>query len=161
MLSYDATRPSLGDHLATVTIVVGIDGSDSSLRALAHAVGIARRTNGRLIAVYARNPLQTSALALGFASGGCEVVLEAATDADDSALAQLQSLIAVTERDTGVCLELACVLGDPARAITQLATEAMADLVIVGKSERKALRWFGSVSRRLSRNAHWPVTVVP
>jgi nucleotide-binding universal stress UspA family protein len=37
-------------------VVVGVDGSDTSLRAAAYAVGVCRRQGSRLVVVYAREP---------------------------------------------------------------------------------------------------------
>ena len=54
------------------TIVVGVDGSTSSMRAAAYAVGMARRQQCRLVAVFVRT-LPSSLLPLA-APGGCAAV---------------------------------------------------------------------------------------
>jgi nucleotide-binding universal stress UspA family protein len=132
------------------TIVVGIDGSTPSLRAAAYAVGLARREQCRLIAVYVRT-LPASALAL-VDSGGHAAA--ATVDAHDAVERQLRAAL-------GGHASLVVRTGEPFTELLEAAEELHADAVIVGRSANALHRIAGSVAVRLVRSARWPVTVVP
>ena len=51
-------------------IVVGVDGTPTSLRALAYAAGMARRQRAQLIAVYVRSPMRTPVALSGWVDAG-------------------------------------------------------------------------------------------
>jgi nucleotide-binding universal stress UspA family protein len=61
------------DH-ADVTIVVGLDGSLSSKRAFAFALGTAQRSGGRVVAAYVAR-LTSPAVSIGMAIGAANGVL--------------------------------------------------------------------------------------
>jgi nucleotide-binding universal stress UspA family protein len=137
-------------------MLVGVDGSESSLRARAYAVGLARRSNAYLILLYAR---QTGALT-SFATGvGTAAILEA----EDEIAAELRRDMAMLREDhqPHVDAEFLETTGSPFHALVQLATSRRADAIIVGASKRAGHRFVGSLAVHLVRNATCPVTVVP
>ncbi len=134
-------------------ILVGVDGSRTSLRAAAYAGGLARRQGSRLLAVYvSRIPASASA-----APGGAAVMSETFEQIAD----ELEHLMLSRADETGVAAEFRSVRGDPLAELTKVAAQMHADLVVVGASEHLGHRIVGSLASRLVRAGKWPVTVVP
>lgn len=134
-------------------ILVGVDGSRTSLRAAAYAGGLARRQGSRLLAVYVgRAPVSASA-----APGGTAVMSETFEQIAD----ELKQLMLSRTDETGVTAEFRSVCGDPLAELTKIAERTHADLVVVGASEHLGHRIVGSLASRLVRAGKWPVTVVP
>ncbi len=139
------------------SILVGIDGSTSSLRAAAYAVGMARRQGCRLIAVYVRaNP---PAL-LPLADTGGRAALTS-VEAQDEVEKELRSTFDQYLPQLGVQAELVVRSGEPFTELTAAAQESHADAVIVGRSAGMLHRIAGSLATKLVRCGKWPVTVVP
>jgi nucleotide-binding universal stress UspA family protein len=133
-------------------IMVGIDGSDTSLRAGAFAAGLARRERSRLVCVFVR-PTAANVAAAG---AGLSLVIP-----DDDVTDDLRRLITEGAVYHGVPAELLVIQGDPFTEITRVAKELRADLVVVGASTHAGHRLVGSLAVRLVRAGRWPVTVVP
>jgi nucleotide-binding universal stress UspA family protein len=127
-------------------IVVGVDGSETSLRAAAYAMGSARRRGTRLVVVYARVP-----------AGGLAGFMDSTGASRALVLRQARTEAA----DEGVEIELLVRQGDPYQVLSEVADELRADCVVVGSSESLGHRVAGSIAVRLVRGARWPVTVVP
>jgi nucleotide-binding universal stress UspA family protein len=134
-------------------IVVGVDGSPTSLRAGAYAAGLARRQNARMVAVYVISTPAIAGLAPS-ASGAIEESL-------DEAAREMREQVRAGAGDVGVPVEYHAVRGDPYTELTRLADELRADAVIVGASTQAGHRLIGSLAVRLVRAGRWPVTVVP
>jgi nucleotide-binding universal stress UspA family protein len=134
-------------------ILVGVDGSRTSLRAAAYAAGLARRQHSRLLAVYVTRP----SASIGIAPGAAPALAEAAAQAASDLERQLRE---GAER-IGQDLEFRSVYGDPWTELNRAAIEAKADAVVVGASEHAGHRIVGSLAMRLVRAGKWPVTVVP
>ncbi|MFI8490864.1 universal stress protein [Streptomyces rubrogriseus] len=135
-------------------IVVGVDGSDSSLRAAAYAGGLARR-QGALLAVVYVQPVLAGGAALGAS------VAETTDEIAEELVAQIRE---ATERVKGIFdirWEFHTFRGDPYSGLRQTADELKADAVVVGASEQAGHRFVGSVAVRLVKAGRWPVTVVP
>ncbi|MFF4469793.1 universal stress protein [Streptomyces sp. NPDC001599] len=135
-------------------IVVGVDGSDSSLRAAAYAGGMARR-QGALLAVVYVQPVLAGGAALGAS------VAETTDEIAEELMAQIRE---ATERVKGIFdvrWEFHTFRGDPYSGLKQTADELKADAVVVGASEQAGHRFVGSVAVRLVKAGRWPVTVVP
>lgn len=139
------------------TVVVGVDDSDSSWRATAYAVGLARRQDALLVMVHVL-PVHTASMLAG---------LSWMLAADDVAVAeQLRNRVAVG---------LAGTIGLPAprwefqilraadvvTGLAETADELRADTVVIGASRGLRHRVFGSPGVRLVRTGRWPVIVVP
>ena len=134
-------------------IVVGVDGSRTSLRAAAYAAGLARRQHSRLLAVYVgRVPASAGAV-----PGGAAVMSQTVEQVAD----ELEQLMLSRIAETGIAAEFRSVRGDPLAELTRIAEQVHADAVVVGASEHLGHRIVGSLAARLVRTGKWPVIVVP
>lgn len=134
-------------------IVVGVDGSEGSDRALAAATDVAKRDGAAIVL--------------------CHVVERIAAKGDMAPLhadepevkARIESQ-AEELRGEGIDAEArfeAIVLGGPARSIADVAEETGADLIVVGTRGHSALAGvvLGSVTQKLLHLADCPVLCVP
>ncbi|MFE3329273.1 universal stress protein [Streptomyces sp. NPDC059176] len=135
-------------------VVVGVDGSDSSLRAAAYASGLARRQNALLAVVYVQ-PVMAAGAALGVP------VADTTSEIAQDLVTQIR---AAAERVRGIWdvrWEFHTFRGDPYGGLVDAADRLRADAVVVGASESAGHRIVGSVAVRLVKAGRWPVTVVP
>jgi nucleotide-binding universal stress UspA family protein len=133
------------------TIVVGVDGSRASWRALAMATGIARRESGAVHACYVVHIPAAAEL------GVFAVPVPPAVDGDGSELrAEVEQELA----GAGATGTFSCRRGDIARELEALAEERRADLIVVGRSRHPSLH-VGAAPRRLLAMGRRPVLVVP
>jgi nucleotide-binding universal stress UspA family protein len=140
-----------------VNILVGIDGSTSSMRAGAYAVGLARRQCGRLVAVYVRSrPSSLLPLVDGGGAGVATLV-----DAQEAVERELREAFTAYVPALDVDAQLLIRTGEPYTELAAVAQQIQADAVIVGRSAKMLHRVAGSVSGKLVRCGRWPVTVVP
>jgi nucleotide-binding universal stress UspA family protein len=134
-------------------LLVGVDGSDTSLRAGAYAAGMARRQQARLVILYVRPFTAGPGIEAGAVTSMQEAHDAVAAELRQNAAEQAPRLgidVVVVERD-----------GNPYTEIVRLAGEIQADAVIVGASTKAGHRFVGSLAVHLVRAARWPVTVVP
>ena len=134
-------------------LLVGVDGSDTSLRAGAYAAGMARRQQARLVILYVRPFSAVSGIGAGAVTSMQEAYDAVAAELRQTAEEQGPRLgidIVFVERD-----------GNPFTEIVRLADEIQADAVIVGASTKAGHRFVGSLAVHLVRASRWPVTVVP
>ncbi|MHC5906239.1 universal stress protein [Streptomyces sp. S6] len=150
-------QPSQGFERGTdgpKVIVVGVDGSESSLRAAAYAAGLARRQHALLAIVYVQ-PMLAGGAALG----------APVAETTDQIAEELMALVRTeTERTRGIFdvrWEFHTFRGDPYTGLVTAADDLKADAVVVGASEQAGHRIVGSVAVRLVKAGRWPVTVVP
>jgi nucleotide-binding universal stress UspA family protein len=134
-------------------ILVGVDGSRTSLRAAAYAAGLARRQHCPILAVFVA-PLSAG---VGSAPGAAAALNEAAVQT----AGEIEKLMRDRAAEIGVQAEFLAVIGDPFTELKRAATESRADAVVVGASEHAGHRLVGSLATRLVRAGRWPVTVVP
>ncbi|MEV3936798.1 universal stress protein [Glycomyces sp. NPDC049804] len=143
----------MSDRKAAVgTIVVGVDGSASSLRALQWSLAQAERTGSNVVAVLAwRAPS-------GYGTGS--LVPRGAQWAADAKAALESSAAPACEARPRVPVELRAVEGHPAAVLLHEAEHA--DLLVVGSRGRGAFAGalLGSVSLHCIRYANCPVVVV-
>lgn len=134
-------------------VLVAVDLSRTSLRAADYAAGLARRNGVGVVGVYVRHHsafmLSTPGLTIYAQAAETDVAEEAGEYLAGSAL-RLGTACAFTVLD-----------GSPAQAIRRLAKEMKVSALVVGASEHRVHRWFGSLAARLARNAPCPVIVVP
>lgn len=135
-------------------IVVGVDGSDSSMRAAAYATGLARRQDALLAVVYVQPPLTTGAV-LGVP------VAETSHEVAEDLVRQIREAAERLKGMARVRWEFHTFRGDPYGGLVRAADRLRADAVVVGASEQAGHRIIGSVAVRLVKAGRWPVTVVP
>jgi nucleotide-binding universal stress UspA family protein len=138
-------------------ILVGVDGSPTSLRAGAYAAGLARRQRTRLVIVHACGPPGGLLSTLDFTGSATGLVRQLQHDME----AQLIDAVAAWEHAGAVQALVVVRQGSPLRVLCEVADEVQAEAVVVGSSAGFGHRIFGSLAVRLVRARRWPVTVVP
>jgi nucleotide-binding universal stress UspA family protein len=153
-------RVADGDRGAP-TIVVGVDGTETSWSAFWWACGEARRLDGRLIAVYVTCPTEKS-LSRGAAIAGFDTAAYAAAmDRSNAEQAgALEAEISHRAAELGVEVGFRHVRGDAAAALKKIARGAGADVIAVGRSTKLCHRLAGSLGRRLARDRSAPIVVI-
>ncbi|MGW7098921.1 universal stress protein [Streptomyces sp. NPDC054838] len=134
-------------------VVVGFDGSTSSERALAYAIGMARRSGSGLIIVHVANRLPTTVWA------GCEPPVF--VDVPDHRTEVLGLELACADYLTEVPWILVERGGDICHELEEVGREYSADAIVVGSTHGIVGRIFGSVAGRLAKRAQRPVVVIP
>lgn len=151
----DRTRFERGTDGPRV-ILVGIDGSPSSMRAAAYAAGQARRQGSTLVLVYVQPvPMSTGGAIVAGA------MVEAGEETAEQLAAELREGAQTLSGEQSVRWEFVTRHGDPFHELVSAAKEQQADAVVVGGSQSRGHRIMGSIAVRLVRAGHWPVTVVP
>jgi nucleotide-binding universal stress UspA family protein len=135
-------------------ILVGVDGSDTAMRAAALAFGMARRQGGRLIVAFVACHSALSAL-------GPAVAAAVEHDALVRLHAELREQVRSGAVELGVPVTFVKAYGDPYTTLREAADRCQVDTVVVGASQKAGHRFAGSVATRLIRAGHWPVLVVP
>jgi nucleotide-binding universal stress UspA family protein len=134
-------------------LVVGFDGSPTSVRAGAYAAGLARRQGSRLVAVHVAS---TPVLAM-LAPGRAWPIEETLTEITE----ELRRQVREGASYTGLDVEFIAARGDPFVELSRIATELRADAVVVGASTSAGHRFVGSLAVKLVRAGRWPVITVP
>ena len=138
------------------SILVGVDGSTTSLRAAWYAAGLARRQRARVTAVYI-SPIASLATAT---PGGADLVA-AQHQAFSQAVEEMRRQAEEVSAELGISITFIAAEGDPFTELRRIADETRADAVVVGASAHAGHRLIGSLAVRLVRAGRWPVTVVP
>jgi nucleotide-binding universal stress UspA family protein len=134
-------------------LLVGVDGSETSLRAAAYAAGLARRQGAKLIVLYVKSASPASIAA--------PEATAAMNQNHDQIAAELLGQIEQNAPRLGIDVELVVREGSPYGALLRLAEERRVDAIVVGASTQAGHRLVGSLAAKLVRHAAWPVTVVP
>jgi nucleotide-binding universal stress UspA family protein len=134
-------------------ILVGIDGSETSMRAGAYAAGLARRQGSHLIALYVASPNPMAAQ--------LPATTAAMMQTQDEIARQLRTAVMEGAQLVGIDAEFVQRRGNPYRELIAVAAELRVDAVVVGASMKSGRRFVGSLAGRLVRDATWPITVVP
>jgi nucleotide-binding universal stress UspA family protein len=141
-------------------IVVGVDGSEGSARALRWAIGLAAEDGAEVIAVYALGPLED--LARG-ASGAVSAGLGLVGSWRNELRRQLEEEWCSPLRSAGVPFRIQVARASAASALMAVADREDADLIVVGAHGHGGFedRVLGGVSYKVSHRAHQPVVIVP
>ena len=136
-------------------ILVGVDGSRSSLRAGAYAAGLARRQGSLLVVAYIQpvGGMPVADAALAIADAGHEIA--------EDIHRQLREATEQLPDRLGIRWEFRTQAGDAYKGIVKIAEEVQAEAVVIGVSEKAGHHILGSVAVRLVKHGRWPVTVVP
>ena len=138
------------------SILVGVDGSTTSLRAASYAAGLARRQGARVTAVFV-SPLATLAAATPAGAG----LTVAQHEAFSQTVEEMRQRAEEAAGELGISITFIASEGDPFTELRRIADETRADAVVVGASAHAGHRFVGSLAVRLVRAGKWPVTVVP
>jgi nucleotide-binding universal stress UspA family protein len=136
------------------SILVGIDGSNTSVRAAWYAAGLARRQQAKVTAVYVVRPVPGLTVA---SSAALEVARQAEAQIAEDMGREVEEFF----RQFGVPITFIATWGDPFAELCRIAGEIRADAVVVGASAHAAHRLVGSLAVRLVKAHRWPVIVVP
>jgi nucleotide-binding universal stress UspA family protein len=158
------------------TLVVGTDGSDTSLRAVDHAAAFAAEINAKLIIAMAHLPNVDKggwgrpARPDRVIDGRAEVVLRDEGDYKMHGKAPIYAILregrerarAAGAKNIEARPILVGHLGGPAHALSRLAEEVKADLLVVGNVGlgTRADKWLGSVPGNVLRRAKTDVLIV-
>jgi nucleotide-binding universal stress UspA family protein len=134
-------------------LLVGIDGSETSMRAGAYAAGLALRQHARLVCLYVRTYSVTAGVGIA--------AVPALARAHDDIAGELREMVETQSVRMGVSAQFVEREGSPFAEIVRLADELPADAVIVGASTKAGHRFVGSLAVHLVRLSKWPITVVP
>ena len=149
----DIMPPGAPRNIATVydRVVVGSDGTPTSLQAVAHAAGVADAAEARLVIVSAYNPG-----AEGPSVSGARQELHGEEAARAALRASVEQLERIKRVDTRI------VEGDPAHALLDTAGQNPANVIVVGNrglgAEEGEL--LGSVPAEIVRHAVCDVLVI-
>jgi nucleotide-binding universal stress UspA family protein len=141
-------------------IVVGTDGSSGADIAVDTALELARLTGATLHVVNAHK--LTGAFHLGAAAeiGVVPNIVEA-NEAVEAESRRICDQIAARAKERGVQTETHCVAGDPADALIRVATDADADVIVVGnRGMAGARRVLGSVPNKVSHHCPSSLLIV-
>jgi nucleotide-binding universal stress UspA family protein len=146
------------DGVAPRVVLVGIDFSTLSRKALAWALDYARAVPCHLHTLHVvERRWKLADLRTDLDALRAELV-----DVHDAAVAELAPLVGEEERGRVGSLHEHVALGDPAGEIVALAGELGADLIVIGSHGGDALQRLltGSVATKVVRDAPCPVVVV-
>lgn len=139
-------------------ILVPVDGSDTSMRAVAKAAGLAKAFGSAVTAMYVIDPYPFTGVGADFAYGQAQYLTAATAEAHsalEGARAQLEA--------AGVAVQTQVLEAHtPWRGILEAVPALGGDLIVMGSHGRRGLEKLvlGSVAQRVLQHAHVPVLVV-
>jgi nucleotide-binding universal stress UspA family protein len=151
-------RPVSGPETGrSAVILAAIDGSPSSLRALAYAAGLTRRERAQLICAYVHQPSSAARMAAVLHPEGAAMVW----DDPASFIEEVSTHVAIECGAWGTRASFVSRVGDPFAELTALAAELHADLIVTGAPTGVLSRVLPSLPSRVARRRRWPVMIVP
>ncbi|WFE38901.1 universal stress protein [Micromonospora sp. WMMD998] len=135
-------------------VLVGVDGTRTSLRAASYAAGLARRQGAGLVVVFVSSPPPYGGIMSGVVAGAVQQTHDELAD-------ELRAECRRGAEELDLPVTFLCRRGDAHAELCRAADEHRADLVVVGSSEQAGHKLVGSVATRLVRTGRWPVVVVP
>ncbi|MBD9531387.1 universal stress protein [Comamonas sp. CMM01] len=139
-------------------ILVPVDGSETSLHAVAKAAGLAKAFGSEVTAVYVLDPYPFTGVGADFAYGQAQY-LSAATAEANTALEAVKKQM----DEAGVAVKTMVGEGHAVHeGIVRVADSVGADLIVMGSHGRRGLEKLvlGSVAQRVLSAARIPVLVV-
>lgn len=140
------------------SIIVAIDGSDPSQKALETACGLAKAFNAELHLAHSPQ-LETTAIAVGYSVVDLPVTPAQIADAGKEVM---EAAIAFATERVGTAPDSTIGSGTPAEDILELIALHDADLVVMGRRGLGSVAslFLGSVSQQVSRSASCSVLTV-
>jgi nucleotide-binding universal stress UspA family protein len=149
-------------------ILVAVDGSEFSRRALNSAVELAEKFGGNITLIHAYSSTVPVVTSMDTMSGpsitppvSSEMAAKIAEEAENRGKRILQEAEKFV-KSHGISVESILVEGDAVREIIRLAQEKNVDLIVVGHRGQSRLRevFLGSVSEGLSHKATCPLLII-
>lgn len=153
------SEPSM-HRQSTPTLIVGLDGSETSWDAFWWARGEAERLGGRTVVVFVA-PIADQNMTLA----SCAIVgplgeYPAVASCIEERIAELRAEVERHGKGASCELEFLLAHGDAAKELLRIAEEMEADLIAVGRSTKRHHHLAGSIGRRLISKHRAPVVVV-
>lgn len=144
------------------SILVPLDGSDLSLRALDHAVRMATALKARLVLLRVGHVIAPEALGVPELSMALAHELQLQQLKLDETLTTYLEDVARPLREKQITVETVVRMGDAASQIVDLAESEQVDLIVMSSHGRTGLsRWiYGSVAERVLHNVRCSLMVV-
>jgi len=141
------------------SILVGTDGSDTALEAVAQAIDLTLKLDATLQVVSAYEPVSNQRLREE--SREIPEDVQWSVNPREDVDATLKEAADQAEK-AGIKVETFCRQGDPADAILDIAEEQRADLIIVGNKGMTGAKRFvlGSVPNKVSHHAPCSVLII-
>jgi nucleotide-binding universal stress UspA family protein len=134
-------------------LLVAVDGSDASFRALEAGLELARLAGGSIFALAVEGPLPASAATIGEVD---EVKRE-----KDAFFSRLADDVVTRAGDVGVPVEVDVRPGHAAELISRVAKEQGVDLIVLGhRGHFVRDHLLGSTADRVAEQAECPVMIV-
>lgn len=139
-------------------ILVPVDGSKTSLLAVAKATELAKAFGSEVTAVYVLDPYPFTGVGADFAYGQTQY-LTAATAEANKALEDVQAAMADSDVKVNTLVGEGHAVHE---GIARVGEKVGADLIVMGSHGRRGLQKLvlGSVAQRVLQTAHVPVLVV-
>lgn len=134
------------------TILVAFDGSDQSRKAFEFALEVAAKFGAKMVVVGV----------IRLPEPAVSIEIEAMLDRGKTHFTEEFQALEKEPQRLGVVVDWRVIVGHPAEQIVRVAEDCRADLIVMGRrGTTRVTRWIlGSVSERVLRYAHCPVTVV-
>lgn len=144
-------------------IVVGIDFSPASARALEAAAGLAEDLGAELVLVHAWDVLPRVSEASAFLAGAAGLLHEAVSTAEVDDAVALSADVAQALRRRGLEVQVVAQERPAADLLLAAAQETQAQLIVLGRRGGSGLRrlGLGGVAHAVLRRSTRPVLVVP
>jgi nucleotide-binding universal stress UspA family protein len=149
-----------GGEPVCASVVVGIDGSDTSWDAFCWACGETRRLGGRIVAVFVDRSSGAAAANATASFAGSAVAVVAIQQSITDQAAQLAHQVRAYGAEHGVEVTFVRAQGDTAKELLRIAHDDHADLIVVGRSTKARHHLAGSLGRRLVGKRGGPIVVV-
>jgi len=135
-------------------ILVGYDGSKGGKAALASAAALAEKFEGRLTALWVREPLPRHSDLPG--------EFEEESEAADDYYTERQKEVAELAAQYGRTIACETRRGHPAKTVVNFAKEGGYNLIVIGHSDHSELwgRLLGDTADRISDHSHCSVLIV-
>jgi nucleotide-binding universal stress UspA family protein len=139
-------------------ILVPVDGSATSQKAIANALAVAQAFKTQVTVIYVIDPYAFTGVGTDFAYGQAEYLSAATTEANEAIKTAKQAFEGIGITATGSIVEGHAIY----RGILDTAESINADLVVMGSHGRRGLEKLvlGSVTAQVLSHAHLPVLVV-
>jgi nucleotide-binding universal stress UspA family protein len=139
-------------------ILVPVDGSATSQKAIGNALAIAQAFKAEVTVIYVIDPYAFTGVGTDFAYGQAEYLGAATAEANEAIKAAKQAFAEVGITANGSIVEGHAIY----RGILDTAESINADLVVMGSHGRRGLEKLvlGSVTAQVLSHAHLPVLVV-